>query len=73
MVSGSAALPVPIMKKWEKLSGHRLLEHYGTTETGMVLTNPLDGTRVPGEEPQKISDTQASNISLIKNLILVRY
>ena len=48
MVSGSAALPEPLMTRWEELTGHRLLERYGMTETGMVLTNPLNGTRLPG-------------------------
>ena len=48
MVSGSAALPQPVMERWEDITGHRLLERYGMTETGMVLTNPLHGTRTPG-------------------------
>ena len=37
MVSGSAALPVSVMEKWEKISGHRLLERYGMTEIGMGI------------------------------------
>lgn len=48
MVSGSAALPVPVLKKWQSISGHFLLERYGMTEIGMALTNPLHGTRVEG-------------------------
>ncbi len=48
MVSGSAALPVPLFARWEEISGHRLLERYGMTETGMALSNPLRGERVPG-------------------------
>ena len=48
MVSGSAALPQPIMERWAGLSGHTLLERYGMTECGMALTNPLNGTRIPG-------------------------
>lgn len=39
-VSGSAACPAPIMQRWEQLSGRRLLERYGMTETGMILGNP---------------------------------
>ena len=39
-VSGSAALPVSIMNKWESLTGHRLLERYGMTEFAMALSNP---------------------------------
>lgn len=48
MVSGSAALPVPILERWEEISGHRLLERYGMTEIGMGLSNPLEGERRPG-------------------------
>jgi acyl-CoA synthetase (AMP-forming)/AMP-acid ligase II len=48
MVSGSAALPQPIMEKWEAITGHTLLERYGMTEVGMALTNPLIGDRLPG-------------------------
>jgi malonyl-CoA/methylmalonyl-CoA synthetase len=48
MVSGSAALPVPTLERWEKITGHRLLERYGMTEIGMGLSNPLDGERRPG-------------------------
>lgn len=48
MVSGSAALPVSILKRWKEISGHTLLERYGMTEIGMALSNPLRGERVPG-------------------------
>ncbi len=48
MVSGSAALPVSTIEKWEEISGHVLLERYGMTEVGMALSNPLRGERRPG-------------------------
>ena len=48
MVSGSAALPVPMLEKWCQVSGHTLLERYGMTEIGMALSNPLEGERRPG-------------------------
>ena len=48
MVSGSAALPVPVFKKWQEITGHVLLERYGMTEIGMALSNPLRGRRVGG-------------------------
>uniref|UniRef100_A0A4W3GED6 Malonate--CoA ligase ACSF3, mitochondrial n=1 Tax=Callorhinchus milii TaxID=7868 RepID=A0A4W3GED6_CALMI len=48
MVSGSAALPQPMLEMWRKLTGHTLLERYGMTEVGMALSNPLHGSRVPG-------------------------
>jgi malonyl-CoA/methylmalonyl-CoA synthetase len=47
MVSGSAALPVSTLDRWRELTGHTLLERYGMTELGMVLSNTLD-RRVPG-------------------------
>ncbi|CAH0390065.1 unnamed protein product [Bemisia tabaci] len=54
MVSGSAPLPSPIFSQWEKITGHRLLERYGMTETGMVLSNPLNGDRIPGSVGQPL-------------------
>jgi malonyl-CoA/methylmalonyl-CoA synthetase len=48
MVSGSAALPVPVLERWQAISGHVLLERYGMTEIGMGISNPLHGRRVPG-------------------------
>ncbi|HML95278.1 MAG TPA: acyl-CoA synthetase [Thermodesulfobacteriota bacterium] len=49
MVSGSAALPVGTLHKWEEITGHVLLERYGMTEIGMALSNPLAGKRMPGK------------------------
>ncbi|MEH2082788.1 MAG: acyl-CoA synthetase [Nostoc sp.] len=48
MVSGSAALPVQVLEKWQSISGHFLLERYGMTEIGMALSNPLHGERLSG-------------------------
>ncbi|XP_071369429.1 malonate--CoA ligase ACSF3, mitochondrial [Centroberyx affinis] len=48
MVSGSAALPLPTLQRWEEITGHTLLERYGMTEIGMALSNPLKGPRIPG-------------------------
>ncbi|GMF33193.1 unnamed protein product [Phytophthora lilii] len=44
-ISGSMACPVSILNRWEALTGLRLLERYGMTELGMVLSNPLHGDR----------------------------
>jgi malonyl-CoA/methylmalonyl-CoA synthetase len=49
MVSGSAALPIEILEKWQQISGHVLLERYGMTEIGMALSNPLHGPRLAGK------------------------
>ena len=48
MMSGSAALPVRTLERWRAITGHDLLERYGMTETGMILSNPLHGERRPG-------------------------
>jgi malonyl-CoA/methylmalonyl-CoA synthetase len=48
MMSGSAALPARTHERWREITGHTLLERYGMTELGMVLSNPLHGTRRPG-------------------------
>ncbi len=48
-VSGSAALPVPVLDRWREITGQTLLERYGMTEIGMALSNPYDGERVAGE------------------------
>ena len=47
-VSGSAALPVDVLKAWREITGQTLLERYGMTEVGMALSNPLTGERRAG-------------------------
>jgi malonyl-CoA/methylmalonyl-CoA synthetase len=48
MVSGSAALPVSTLERWQEITGHVLLERYGMTELGMALSNTLE-RRVAGK------------------------
>ncbi|WOH10775.1 hypothetical protein DCAR_0730245 [Daucus carota subsp. sativus] len=48
MMSGSSALPLPVMQQWETITGHRLLERYGMTEFVMGISNPLKGLRKGG-------------------------
>lgn len=55
MVSGSAALPVSTLEQWRRLTGHTLLERYGMTELGMVLSNTID-RRVPGHVGEPMPD-----------------
>ncbi|XP_058530022.1 malonate--CoA ligase ACSF3, mitochondrial isoform X2 [Ochotona princeps] len=66
MVSGSAALPIPVLEKWRHVTGHTLLERYGMTEIGMALSNPLAmdgrmpgsvGTPLPGVEVRIVSES----------------
>lgn len=46
--SGSAPLPAPVHDKIHSAFGHKILERYGMTEVGIVLSNPYMATRVPG-------------------------
>jgi malonyl-CoA/methylmalonyl-CoA synthetase len=47
-VSGSAPLLGETFSEFEARTGHRILERYGMTETGMNTSNPLDGERRAG-------------------------
>ena len=47
-VSGSAPLLAETHAEFETRTGHRILERYGMTETGMLTSNPLAGERRPG-------------------------
>ncbi len=46
--SGSAALPEQLLRRWEQASGAPVLEGYGQSEAGPVVSfNPVDGVRKP--------------------------
>ena len=47
-VSGSAPLLAETFQAFEKRTGQRILERYGTSETNMNTSNPLSGERRPG-------------------------
>ncbi|HEV2567492.1 AMP-binding protein [Sphingomonas sp.] len=47
-VSGSAPLSAETHRAWEGRTGHRILERYGMTETGMLASNPYEGARRAG-------------------------
>ncbi len=46
-ISGSAPLLADTFQEFEQRTGHRILERYGMTETGMISSNPLTGQRRP--------------------------
>ncbi len=59
-VSGSAPLPVEVLERFEALTGARLFEGYGLTETSPVThCNPLYGLRKPGTIGIPVPDTDA--------------
>jgi malonyl-CoA/methylmalonyl-CoA synthetase len=47
-ISGSAPLLAETHTQFENLTGHRILERYGMTETNMNTSNPYDGDRRAG-------------------------
>jgi malonyl-CoA/methylmalonyl-CoA synthetase len=47
-VAGSAPLSADTFRAFEERSGHRVLERYGMTETGMLTSNPYAGERRAG-------------------------
>ncbi|HME46701.1 acyl-CoA synthetase [Mycobacterium sp.] len=48
LVSGSAPLPVPVFDHLAKLTGHRPVERYGSTESLITLSTRADGERRAG-------------------------
>jgi malonyl-CoA/methylmalonyl-CoA synthetase len=48
LVSGSAPMTPALHEAVRQQTGHRVLERYGMTETSMITSNPLVGTRKPG-------------------------
>jgi fatty acid CoA ligase FadD36 len=48
LVSGSAALPVPVFHKLTHLTGHAPIERYGASESLITVSTRADGERRPG-------------------------
>lgn len=48
LVSGSAPLPVPVFDRVAGLTGHQIVERYGSTESLITLSTRVDGERRPG-------------------------
>ncbi|MGA2973588.1 MAG: long-chain fatty acid--CoA ligase [Candidatus Bathyarchaeia archaeon] len=66
-VSGASPLPVRVQREFEALTGGRLVEGYGLTETSPVThVNPLDepGKNRSGSIGIPISDTEAKIVDL---------
>lgn len=47
-ISGSGPLPVDLANRYEELVGRTLLERYGTTESGLDVSNLYEGPRLAG-------------------------
>lgn len=48
LTSGSDRLPDDLFRRFQETFGHTLLERYGMSETGMLISNPLHGERRVG-------------------------
>jgi len=58
VVSGSAALPPSVHRRFTELTGQSILERYGMTEIGMALSHPLRGERRPGTVGVPLPDVE---------------
>ena len=67
-LSGGSALPVDVAQKFEEITGGRLVEGFGMTETSPVThANPIDGERRIGSIGLPIPETGAQIVSLEPN------
>lgn len=58
-ISGGAPMPAPVHARFEEVTGVRLVEGYGLTESaGVVSVNPYEGTRKRGTIGQLVAGTQ---------------
>ena len=63
--SGSAPLPDDVMQKFEKLTGSKIVEGFGMSETSPVATvNPLNGKRKIGSVGVPVADTDAKVVDI---------
>jgi len=64
-LSGSAPLPVEVAKRFEELTGGRIIEGYGLSETSPVThANPIGGERRAGSIGLPISNTDHRVVDL---------
>ena len=57
-ISGSAPLTEAVHQAFAGRTGHRILERYGMTETGMITSNPLHGERIAGTVGYPLPDVR---------------
>jgi long-chain acyl-CoA synthetase len=65
--SGSAPLPVEVLERFEQLTGAKISEGYGLTETSPVThSNPLYGKRKPGSIGVPLPDTDVRVVDPVR-------
>jgi long-chain acyl-CoA synthetase len=58
-ISGGAPLSAQLKEEWERVTGARVIEGYGLSESsGVVSTNPYDGLNKPGTIGQPLAATR---------------
>ncbi len=62
-ISGSAPLLEETHKKFNDLTGHKILERYGMTETNMITSNPYTGHRKAGTVGVVLEDVEIRVVS----------
>lgn len=63
--SGSAALPEELLRRWEQATGVPVIEGYGQSEAGPVISfNPLHGVRKPGSVGIAVPGTEVQVVDL---------
>ncbi len=63
--SGAAALPLAVAEKFERLTGGKIVEGYGLTETAPITHgNPVEGERRPGSIGLPMPDTDCRIVDL---------
>ena len=63
--SGSAPLAGKVLSQWEQVTGTPILEGYGQTEAGPVISfNPLDGVRKPTSVGIPLPETEIQVVDL---------
>ena len=63
--SGSAPLPVAVLERFERLTGARIVEGFGLTETSPVThCNPMEGVRKAGSIGIPFPDTDCKVVDL---------
>ncbi len=64
-LSGAAPLPLAVAEKFEKITGSRVVEGYGLTETSPIThANPLEGKRKEGSIGLPVPDADCKLVDL---------
>ncbi|MEZ5492702.1 MAG: malonyl-CoA synthase [Gammaproteobacteria bacterium] len=70
-ISGSAPLLAETFEEFEQRTGQRILERYGMTETGMLVSNPLQGERVAGTVGFPLPEVETRIVDENRNVVPV--